>query len=127
MPAAAHSLPTTTSPRPSTQAFETILNDSGGGDGGGGGDRPHGAAGAVCAEYLSVYVDEHMRELFRGATEAEIDAKLNKVRRAAASVCWSIAVACTWVCAVTVHVARRAGFSRLHLPSHALAPVYPPR
>jgi hypothetical protein len=44
--------------------------------------RPAGAGANVCAEFLSVYVDEHMRGLFKGATEAEIDEKLNKARAA---------------------------------------------
>ena len=67
------------------QAFESVMNnpdlsamaeaarerDSG---------VPSGAAANVCAEYLSIYVDEHMKGLFKGASEAELDDKLTKAR-----------------------------------------------
>ena len=67
------------------EAFETLLNDggSGGGTGESGDDHAPSAARAsravLCAEYLSIFVDEHMRNKFRGADEATIDATLNRV------------------------------------------------
>ena len=45
-----------------------------------GGGRREGAGANVCAEFLSIYVDAHMRTLFRDAPEEEIDAKLTRVR-----------------------------------------------
>ena len=66
------------------EAFETIMNDDGGAGerwGAGAAAGPGVGSGKnVCAEFLSVYVDEHMKGLFRGETEAGIDEKLNKVR-----------------------------------------------
>ena len=46
-----------------------------------GGDerRLEGSGSSVCAEFLSSYVDEHMRRLFRDLSEEEVDARLNKV------------------------------------------------
>ena len=41
--------------------------------------RPSGSGVNVCAEFLSVYVDEHMKRLFRDLPDAEVEARLNKV------------------------------------------------
>ena len=68
------------------ESFENVMNDtsSGGADasagsGAGIGARPAGAGANACAEFLSVYVDAHMRTLFRDLREEEIDSKLTKV------------------------------------------------
>ena len=68
------------------EGFENVLNAHEGAHSGSSSSassapsRPAGAGANVCAEFLSVYVDAHMRTLFRDAPEEEIDAKLNKVR-----------------------------------------------
>lgn len=41
--------------------------------------RPAGSGVNVCAEFLSIYVDEQMKKLFRDLPDAEVEARLNKV------------------------------------------------
>jgi hypothetical protein len=71
------------------QAFEAVMNNPDLGrlaGGSGADDRPSGGGSSsavspnVCAEYLSVYVDEHMKGGFKGLTEGEVEERLDKVR-----------------------------------------------
>ena len=56
------------------QAFEIIMNADGGDE-----RRPAGSGVNICAEFLSVYVDEHMKRLFRDMPDAEVETCLTKV------------------------------------------------
>jgi hypothetical protein len=68
------SLPHHTTRRCSPQAFENVMNSEGLGD-----SRAAGSGVNVCAEFLSVYVDEHMKRLFKDMSETAIEDRLNKV------------------------------------------------